>query len=107
MVADRCVILPGVTLSKGAVLGSGSLASEDMLLPVGSVWVGSQHGSAVNVSPPDQTYNVKDTMSPFGRAFYEGQANYCVLPLSVIALYNTLWQAFCTWYAMSIYHDSY
>lgn len=28
MVADRCVVLPGVTLRKGSVLGSGSLARE-------------------------------------------------------------------------------
>ncbi len=40
MVADRCIVLPGVTLKKGAVLGSGSLAPEEFKMDVGSVWVG-------------------------------------------------------------------
>ena len=62
MVADRCVVLPGVTLSKGSVLGSGSLAPEDFTAAVGSVWVGSSEGSAVNVAPADPTYNVKVRM---------------------------------------------
>jgi acetyltransferase-like isoleucine patch superfamily enzyme len=38
MVADRCVILPGTTVGRGAVLGSGSLATEDMTLPVGRLY---------------------------------------------------------------------
>ena len=97
MIADRCVILPGVTVRKGAVLGSDSLASESFDVPMGSVWVGSQHGCAVNVAPQDKSYNVKDTITPFGRAFYEHQASYTVIPLWVIVIYNTLWQAFCTW----------
>ena len=33
--ADRCVVLPGVTLGKGSVLGSGSLAPEDFVAAVG------------------------------------------------------------------------
>lgn len=97
MVADRCVILPGVTLGKGAVLGSGALAYEDMTIEVGSVWLGSQHGSALNVAPKDLSYASKNTTTPFGKAFYEGKANYFVLPLWMIILYNTTWQAFCTW----------
>ena len=36
MVADRCVILPGTRLGKGAVLGSGSLAPEDFYVPPGA-----------------------------------------------------------------------
>jgi carbonic anhydrase/acetyltransferase-like protein (isoleucine patch superfamily) len=99
MIADRCVVLPGVTVRKGAVLGSGSLAPEDFELPVGSVWVGSQNGAAVNVAPTDKTYLTKDTVTPFGQAFYQGNANYTVIPLWGIVMYNTIWQAFCTWYA--------
>eukprot|EP01038_Epipyxis_sp_PR26KG_P006462 gene6462-8890_t len=98
MIADRCIILPGVTVQKGAVLGSGSLVPEDFIIPVGSIWVGSQGGRAVNVSPADQSFNTKDTTTPFGKAFYEGKANYFVIPLWVIILYNTSWQAFCTCY---------
>ena len=103
MIADRCVILPGVVLRKGAVLGSGALAAEDMVIPIGSVWLGSQHGRALNVAPSDQSFAVKDTTSPFGKAFYQGKASYFVLPLWSIALYNTFWQAFCTWYATPLF----
>ena len=96
MVADRGVIMPGVCLSRGAVLGSGSLAAEDMNIPVGSVWVGSKGGSAVCVAPADMSYNYKDTITPFGRAFYHREANYFVIPLWVIVIYNTVWQGVCT-----------
>lgn len=56
MIADRCVILPGAVVRRGAVLGSGALAAEDMDVPVGSVWLGSQDGKALNVAPADATY---------------------------------------------------
>jgi len=79
------------------VLGSGSLAYEDMVVPIGSVWVGSQNGCAVMVSPEDKTYKSKDTITPFGKAFYEGKGNFTVIPIWGIALYNFLWQAICTW----------
>ncbi|RYG69938.1 hypothetical protein EON64_01440 [archaeon] len=98
MVADRCVILPGARVKRGAVLGSGALAAEDMVVPVGSIWVGSQNGKALNVAPPDQTYNSCSTLSPFGKAFYKHQASYSVIPLWMIVFYNTTWQAFCTCY---------
>ena len=98
MVADRCVILPGTTLGKGCVLGSGSLAKEDFEAPVGSVWVGSSDGCAVCTAPEDKSYNLRDTRSSFGRAFYDGEASYTVLPLWAIVAYNIAWQAFCTCY---------
>jgi acetyltransferase-like isoleucine patch superfamily enzyme len=101
MVADRCVVLPGVLLRKGSVLGSGSLAKEDFIGDVGSVWVGSKNGCAVQAAPADSTYNVKDTRTPFGRAFYQHQAPYLVIPLWAISMYNTTWQAFCTCYRNS------
>ena len=96
MVADRCVILPGVRLQRGSVLGSGSLAPEDMTTAVGSVWVGSSKGSAVNMGPEDLSYNMKDTTSPFGRAFYQRKATYFVFPQWMLIIFNTFWQAFCT-----------
>jgi carbonic anhydrase/acetyltransferase-like protein (isoleucine patch superfamily) len=86
-----------VTVKKGAVLGSGSLAPEDFTLPVGSVWVGAQDGCAVLVAPEDRTYATRDTTTPFGRAFYQGKAAFTVIPLWGVVAYNTLWQAFCTW----------
>lgn len=97
MVADRCVLLPGSIVRRGAVLGSGALAAEDMDIPIGSVWLGSQAGRALNVAPPDRTYAAKETISPFGNAFYNGKAAFNVIPLWMIVVYNTLWQAFCTW----------
>ena len=99
-------MLPGVVVRRGAVLGSGSLAPEDMIVPTGSVWVGSKGGSAVCVSPADASYSrVRDTITPFGRAFYGGSGSntrtkdvgYHVIPLWMIVLYSTMWQAFCTW----------
>jgi hypothetical protein len=98
MIADRCVILPGVILKKGAVLGSGALASENMIIPIGSVWLGSQYGKALNVAPSDPSFASKDTTTPFGKAFYQRKASFFVIPLWMIVIYNTVWQAFCTCY---------
>jgi acyl-CoA synthetase (AMP-forming)/AMP-acid ligase II/acetyltransferase-like isoleucine patch superfamily enzyme/acyl carrier protein len=96
MIADRCVVLPGVTMRRGSVLGSGSLAAENFEAPVGSVWVGSRHGSAMNAAPADLSYGRKDTLTSFAKAFYHREVDYFVIPLSFIVMYNTLWQAFCT-----------
>jgi hypothetical protein len=65
---------------------------------VGSIWVGSRDGSCINVSPEDRTYEVKETNSPFGKAFYDGKAPYRVIPLWAVVLYNLAWQSFCTCY---------
>lgn len=48
LISHKHPIYTGVTVKKGAVLGSGSLAPEDFTLPAGSVWVGSQQGCAGN-----------------------------------------------------------
>jgi acyl-CoA synthetase (AMP-forming)/AMP-acid ligase II/carbonic anhydrase/acetyltransferase-like protein (isoleucine patch superfamily)/acyl carrier protein len=101
MIADRCVILPGTKLKRGAVLGSGSLTSENMVIPIGSVWVGSRDGCCINVSPSDPTYNTKDLLSPFAKAFYLGKANFKVIPLYGVIAYNIVWQAICTCYRHS------
>lgn len=78
------------------MLGSGSLAPEDFVAPVGSVFVGSANGAPTLVTPEDPTYATKDTLTPFGRAFYERQASYAVIPLWLVVVYSTSWQAFCT-----------
>ena len=95
MIADRCIILPGVTVGRCAVLGSGSLAREDMKFPVGSVWVGSRHGEAVMVKPEDLSVSTKSTLTPFGKAFYNHDAPYYVIPLWLVVFYNFFWRAFC------------
>jgi acetyltransferase-like isoleucine patch superfamily enzyme/acyl carrier protein len=98
MLADRCIMLPGSTLRQGCVLGSGSLATVDFTGPMGSMWVGNKAGCATMVSPEDLSYKTKSLVSPFGRAFYGSDANYCVVPLWLVVLYNTLWQGFCVCY---------
>jgi acetyltransferase-like isoleucine patch superfamily enzyme len=98
MVADRCVVLPGVRLRRGCVLGSGSLAPEGFEGPMGSMWVGSKGGSTVLVAPEDETYTAKDTQSPFGNAFYGDKAKYFVIPLWMVVPYNFVWHGVCVCY---------
>jgi len=98
MVADRCVLLPGTVLKRGSVLGSGSLAHEDFIASVGSVWIGSRDGMAVELQSEDKSYLTKNLISPFGKAFYQHQSNYYVIPLWLIILYNWLWSVICKCY---------
>ena len=63
------------------------------------MWVGSRHGSAVNVATADDSFASKDKLlSPFAKAFYLRDSNYFVLSQSMIVVYNTLWQAICICY---------
>ena len=98
MVADRCVLLPGATLGKACVLGSGGLAREGFEGGIGSMWVGSRAGTTTMVQPEDESYLLRDLISPFGKAFYQGKADYFVFPLWFVAFYNTFWQALCVCY---------
>lgn len=98
MVADRCVVLPGVELRRGCVLGSGSLAPEGFEGPTGSMWVGSRDGCTVLVSPEDDAYSDKASNSPFGNAFYGDKAKYFVIPLWMVIPYNFIWRGFCVCY---------
>lgn len=41
MIADRCVLLPGVTVGMQAVLGSGTMTSRCASYEDGSTWIGS------------------------------------------------------------------
>eukprot|EP00026_Physarum_polycephalum_P000199 Phypoly_transcript_00199.p1 GENE.Phypoly_transcript_00199~~Phypoly_transcript_00199.p1 ORF type:complete len:1729 (+),score=274.19 Phypoly_transcript_00199:185-5371(+) len=94
-VADRCFISPGVTVGKGAVLGSGTLAAEDFYFPPKSVWVGSGAGEANCLDRGEEikSKKIETFPSPFGAAFYMGQAEYFVFPIPLIAAINIVWQS--------------
>lgn len=100
MIADRCVILPGVVVGEHAVLGSGALACANANFPPGSVWVGSVNGRAVEIDSGDPTMANKPALSPFGKAFYLRETDYFVYPMSLIFAYSlffvslgAVWQA--------------
>jgi len=88
MVADRCVVLPGCTIGRNAMLGSGGLGPADTKLPEDSLWVGSQQGRAVEL------YNSRPrggpTLRSFGKAFYKREAPYFVWPFFVHVVYCVL-----------------
>lgn len=42
MVADRCVLMPGVTIGRNSVLGSGTLAPTGFTTQAGSIWLGNE-----------------------------------------------------------------
>ncbi|SAL96550.1 hypothetical protein [Absidia glauca] len=100
MVADRCILLPGSQIGRKAVLGSGGLLKKHFKLSPGSTWVGSRGGNAFKFSDGDaQDYNEKtdaaneeDTITPFGRAFYQRKASYFVAPLLLLVPYNFIMQ---------------
>ncbi|KAH8673483.1 hypothetical protein BX600DRAFT_410242 [Xylariales sp. PMI_506] len=52
MIADRVCLLPGVTIGKGAVMGSGSLTRRNKTYEDESTWVGSRGGDAVSLARP-------------------------------------------------------
>ncbi|KAJ7230643.1 acetyl-CoA synthetase-like protein [Mycena pura] len=86
MIADRVVILPGCKVGRRTVMGSGALGLRDMEYKDGSTWLGSEcldDGSPLKTQDPDTT-------TPFGRAFYKGQADYFVIPYGLILLTNVL-----------------
>ncbi|ORX46049.1 hypothetical protein DM01DRAFT_1339686 [Hesseltinella vesiculosa] len=103
MVADNCVLLPGSQVGNGAVLGTGGLLRKGGLIPDGSAWFGSHNGNAVKfrdqvpLSEKKQDDEALDKPAfinpgtPFGRAFYQGQAkNYRVLGLWFVLPFNFL-----------------
>ncbi|KAI9309236.1 hypothetical protein BJ944DRAFT_137912, partial [Cunninghamella echinulata] len=105
MVADRCILLPGCHIGRKAVLGSGGLLKKHFKMSAGSTWVGSRGGNAYKFSDGDaQDYNEKgqypedDTVTPFGRAFYQRKANYFVAPLWILVPYNFIMQVIGTCY---------
>lgn len=46
----------------------------------------------------DLSYDVEDTNTPFGRAFYGGKAAYTVIPIWGVVVDNMFWQGVCTCY---------
>ncbi|KAG9809903.1 acetyl-CoA synthetase-like protein, partial [Aureobasidium melanogenum] len=50
MISDRVVLLPGVTVGKKSVLGSGALTRRNKYYEQETVWVGSKAGEAVCLS---------------------------------------------------------
>ncbi|TIA39607.1 hypothetical protein D6C78_03154 [Aureobasidium pullulans] len=152
MISDRVVLLPGVTVGKKSVLGSGALTRRNKYYEQESVWVGSKAGEAICLSgnkrpTTSDTGNVQHGMpslnsttnsssvtlsekekadndkaiqegvlsssssmtmvekdiaakssSPFGRAFYEGQAPYHVFGPWTIFLYSTFTTIFVAFY---------
>jgi acetyltransferase-like isoleucine patch superfamily enzyme len=97
-VADNCVVLPGSIIGKNAVLGSNSVCPEGWYLPANSIWFGSKgcepdcldkgaegikgHFLSCKVDPSQlQFVGDETTVRPFGKAFYQGKANYFVWPL--------------------------
>jgi len=92
MVADRCVLLPGCTIGKNAMLGSGGLGPADTKLPADSLWVGSHGGK------PIELHNSRPkggpTLRRFGKAFYKRQASFFVWPLAFHLAYSLLWHMF-------------
>ncbi|EKX37087.1 hypothetical protein GUITHDRAFT_145316 [Guillardia theta CCMP2712] len=79
-IGDRCVLLPGCVVGRNAVLGSGGIACEDMLLPAGSKWVGSRDGRPIKLEDGNEETASAPTLRPFGNAFYLNNAPYLLLP---------------------------
>ncbi|KAF9269892.1 acetyl-CoA synthetase-like protein [Marasmius fiardii PR-910] len=95
MIADRVVLLPGTRVGAGTVMGSGTLSTRNGHYCDGSMWIGNRNGNPIclksGTPPSNKTESDKaniDTKTPFGRAFYEGQAPYYVYPYPLLMLIN-------------------
>ncbi|KAL4911733.1 hypothetical protein BDW62DRAFT_217121 [Aspergillus aurantiobrunneus] len=108
MLGDRAVVLPGVTVGEMAMVGSGSLLRRNGFFPPDTVWTGSRNGNAIQFptitqhmdkqlspgssssgTPAEKQSLPRDTTRPFGRAFYQGMANFFVIGIPGIVLYST------------------
>ena len=101
MIADRVVLLPGVTVGKRAIMGSGALAKRGTTYLDGSVWMGSERGEAVCFKQGvKETTNEDDTptITPFGRAFYKREASYFVFPYILLLVINLFVAILCAGY---------
>ncbi|KAJ7022218.1 acetyl-CoA synthetase-like protein [Mycena alexandri] len=101
MIADRVVLLPGVKVGKLTVMGSGALGQRDTEYKDGSTWLGR---GIINAAPPILPANIfsdcldtgsgkdlnRDTITPFGRAFYQRKADFFVYPYIFIVAINIL-----------------
>ncbi|EME83076.1 uncharacterized protein MYCFIDRAFT_36349 [Pseudocercospora fijiensis CIRAD86] len=98
MIADRVVLLPGVEVGDHTVMGSGALTKRNNRYADGTTWVGAKNGEAVKTSSSrtvdrestGSTQGEDGESSPFGRAFYQGKANYRVWSQFEIFTYSTI-----------------
>ena len=74
-VADRCVLLPGVTLGTNACLGSGALAAKSTTYGPGCVTVGSWQGETVVLDEGSAAAEAAGSRKAFGRTFYGSKAD--------------------------------
>jgi acyl-coenzyme A synthetase/AMP-(fatty) acid ligase len=110
-VADNCVLLPGSIIGKNAVLGSNSVCPEGRYLPESSLWFGAQGCEPVMLEPGTdgvsgvvlsndikrdslQFEGDRTTLRPFGKAFYNGDATYRVIPLYMVIAFTFLVRIF-------------
>lgn len=95
MVADRVTLLPGTSVGRRCVMGSGALSRRNGTYEDRSVWMGSKNGEAVSFgkSQPAPDEQEDDTITPFGRAYYERKANYFVMPYILILAIHALTMA--------------
>ncbi|KAJ7065262.1 acetyl-CoA synthetase-like protein, partial [Mycena amicta] len=87
MIADRVVLLPGCKIGRRTVMGSGALGLRDTEYKDGSTWLGAECLDEGSSSSKPEDF---DTTTPFGRAFYKGQADYWVMPYPLILLTNVV-----------------
>jgi acetyltransferase-like isoleucine patch superfamily enzyme len=99
-VSDRCVLLPGCTIGRNAVMGSGSLCAKHTSYAAGSKCVGSKGGKVVVLERGSGEAEMEETLKPFGRAFHLGQAPFCVLPSALHFVINATSRCFA-----SVYHS--
>ncbi|KAI0737046.1 acetyl-CoA synthetase-like protein [Daedaleopsis nitida] len=89
MIADRVVLLPGSTVGKRTVMGSGALGRRDATYEDGSVWMGSERGEAICFKKGSkEADDSTPTITPFGRAFYKREAPFFVFPYPLLVLIN-------------------
>ncbi|NML95757.1 AMP-binding protein [Novosphingobium olei] len=94
-VADRCVLSPGVVVRRNAVMGSGTFAPEGFVAPAGSTWIGQDGREApIELEAATPRRVQADTLRPYGRAMYLGEADYAVWPLGAHIAFNLVWAAF-------------
>ncbi|WFC93675.1 putative NRPS-like protein biosynthetic cluster [Malassezia brasiliensis] len=93
MIADRVVLLPGTTVGRRCVMGSGALSRRGGNYEERSVWMGQKNGEAVSfgksqAAADDEDMNEDSTITPFGRAYYKREANFFVFPyLMIVAIH--------------------
>lgn len=93
-VADRCVLAPGVVVSRNAVLGSGTFAPEGFVAPAGSTWIGQGGQEApIELEAATPRRVQAETLRPYGRAMYMREATYAVWPLGAHIVFNIAWAA--------------